>query len=578
MDRLSINLSLIRIRHSLRCRRNQYPGQENRIDSAAGYEKIGTGERFDYDEEPAGWITLENDQHVPLNSSGIAIGGAGGWAKGKDFSGAKVKKSGKAAKSPSAPEKKEKPEVPAEVSPQKEEKPETPGVKDTQKATLRKKAEAASKKCRTLFAKRQKMYDKIYNWIGDSNNAKYYKEAAQKALEDEESRLRDAQEEADRYTSGKTVEELKKEAEDHVQEVNSLFSKKNACKEGSSEYDKFSKQYDDAQKRLNDTLYELNAKEELAKAQKDYEEARKKADERNREFEKIESEKIDPDVYNKLCDDYEEAAKKRDEAILAAFETPKDCETSDEVNDYLKAKGYYRHDGEDYSESDNRVDITKMLPEHAIAYAGRIDGIMQDYPWMKGKLNGIDCHDFMNDEKTTGNDYSKAYGYANGTHLSLAQGFYGDKTKVPKKYRHNVFESFAMDIMTGHHPKGLDYTMVIDHEFTHVMENIVQQEAEAKGIKLLDGRVANTVMQRVQEKLYGEYSPEKENEVRKKVSGYAASNEGIDPVFGENTSYGRNTEFLAEAMAEARGSEKPSEVSKVTREVFEELIKEVGLQ
>ena len=40
------------------------------------------------DEDPDSWITLENGEHVPLDKSGKAIGGAGGWAEGKDFSGA----------------------------------------------------------------------------------------------------------------------------------------------------------------------------------------------------------------------------------------------------------------------------------------------------------------------------------------------------------------------------------------------------------------------------------------------------------------------------------------------------------
>lgn len=46
-----------------------------------------------YDEEPDAWITV-NGNHIPLNSSGKAIGGAGGWAKGKDFSGARQSSEG----------------------------------------------------------------------------------------------------------------------------------------------------------------------------------------------------------------------------------------------------------------------------------------------------------------------------------------------------------------------------------------------------------------------------------------------------------------------------------------------------
>lgn len=54
----------------------------------------GVGE-FRTDEDPDSWITLENGEHVPLDANGSAVGGAGGWAKGRDFSGAKSnKKSG----------------------------------------------------------------------------------------------------------------------------------------------------------------------------------------------------------------------------------------------------------------------------------------------------------------------------------------------------------------------------------------------------------------------------------------------------------------------------------------------------
>ena len=48
------------------------------------------------DAEPDSWITLKNGNHIPLDKSGKAIGGAGGWAEGKDFSGAKKKTNGTA--------------------------------------------------------------------------------------------------------------------------------------------------------------------------------------------------------------------------------------------------------------------------------------------------------------------------------------------------------------------------------------------------------------------------------------------------------------------------------------------------
>ena len=50
-------------------------------------EKSNHDSRMDAD--PDSWITLENGEHVPLDANGQAMGGAGGWAEGKDFSSAK---------------------------------------------------------------------------------------------------------------------------------------------------------------------------------------------------------------------------------------------------------------------------------------------------------------------------------------------------------------------------------------------------------------------------------------------------------------------------------------------------------
>lgn len=44
------------------------------------------GESARVDDDPDAWATLENGAHIPLNENGVAMGGAGGWAKGKDFS------------------------------------------------------------------------------------------------------------------------------------------------------------------------------------------------------------------------------------------------------------------------------------------------------------------------------------------------------------------------------------------------------------------------------------------------------------------------------------------------------------
>ena len=85
-------------------------GQEGRHRAAAAYElgieKIPVvyweRQKSDsrMDEEPASWITLENGEHVPLNEHGKAIGGAGGWAAGKDFSKARSEKTEKEVSAP----------------------------------------------------------------------------------------------------------------------------------------------------------------------------------------------------------------------------------------------------------------------------------------------------------------------------------------------------------------------------------------------------------------------------------------------------------------------------------------------
>lgn len=45
--------------------------------------------RLDSEEEPESWITV-NGNHIPLDKEGVAMGGAGGWAEGKDFGEAKT--------------------------------------------------------------------------------------------------------------------------------------------------------------------------------------------------------------------------------------------------------------------------------------------------------------------------------------------------------------------------------------------------------------------------------------------------------------------------------------------------------
>ena len=65
---------------------------EKLLDKVANSDIININKKQRTDAGPVEWITLENGEHIPLNESGAAIGGAGGWAKGKDFSSAESSK------------------------------------------------------------------------------------------------------------------------------------------------------------------------------------------------------------------------------------------------------------------------------------------------------------------------------------------------------------------------------------------------------------------------------------------------------------------------------------------------------
>lgn len=96
MDKRIIQVETIRIRHKLRQRQrmdgktttingNTY-NNKNILDMLCGNGIIKMQGEFRGDDDPDAWVTLENGAHIPLNENGEAMGGAGGWAKGKDFS------------------------------------------------------------------------------------------------------------------------------------------------------------------------------------------------------------------------------------------------------------------------------------------------------------------------------------------------------------------------------------------------------------------------------------------------------------------------------------------------------------
>lgn len=97
IDKMVIQVEAIRTRHdnrqrmdgtSTKIKRNGYKTNKKLdIIRKSGIIKLHGG--FRGDDGPDTWITTESGAHIPLDKNGVAMGGAGGWAKGKSFSSAK---------------------------------------------------------------------------------------------------------------------------------------------------------------------------------------------------------------------------------------------------------------------------------------------------------------------------------------------------------------------------------------------------------------------------------------------------------------------------------------------------------
>ncbi len=584
-----VKIAAIRVRQAMRDKLEQKHSEthikgKTRIDTTNGYAIIIEDERDivrirhdlrkrrcdakggPYTTEPDSWITLKsNGEHVPLDENGVAIGGAGGWAKGKSFSNAKrtsKKKAGAGEDKPSG------------------------GTTSSVKAELKTAAKKESDNCRDILqkinaarelegkdieAERADVEDKLSKTEKKAKSIQKKLDKAEKILEG--------------HKTDKTNDELEKICRDTKTEWMQLetwmmFHEHEADAE---EAKKKRERLEAVKKERNEALTELTSRMNV-------EEFKSDLDKENREvaFLKKKKDLIEQHGQGKSIDswtfeqEYEEAAKARNEAVLKAFGSASECETSEEVTDYLRAKGFFGDQNKSVLFNDLGVDISKMKPENAKAMGAQAEKFFDDFPFLKGKLSGMDCHDFYEDQKTDHRDFSGTYGYAYGTHLSFAEGFYGNPANVSAKYRNNAKKAYEKDVSSGHHPKGTDFKSVIDHEFTHAMEKVIMEAAKWKGIYFDDGRLSNTVMKRVQEKLYGSYSKAKEQEVRESISNYSGNNRGCQKSWKtgkikEIASYGRNTEFLAEAMAMARCSDTPNEVALAVRDVMNEIIKEVGL-
>lgn len=258
--------------------------------------------------------------------------------------------------------------------------------------------------------------------------------------------------------------------------------------------------------------------------------------------------------------EYDKAAKARDAAVLEAFPTAKDLETASEATDYIRAKGYFRADGESALDADERVDVSLVGDWHAQIIAEHLDRLMEDYPWAAGKLGGVGCRVMTSDGTYAATNPTTGLVSFNRTH-------YGNSGDIESKY--------SDDVHQGYHPEGTTHEAILDHEMTHALEIQMNRTSGKKA------KAADTVMHRVCKRLGRSASADDQQEVREMLCTYAGRNKGVyrdkQGKLRVNSDYGKNTEFLAEAMAEARCSDHPRELATIVREEFEKLMKEQGL-
>ncbi len=516
---------IVRIRHQLRRRRMQN-SEMDRVGLSGTIKVSGEPNRED---DEGTWVTI-NGTHVEIDKE------TGGITKGpknlKDYS-----------------EKKK-------------------GIK----AAGRKAIDTAKSKCDDLKKKMDKAEAAEKEWEDKEYLARLDVAFAKGHINIVEDNLKKAKAELKKYDSGRSDEELDKAIKDTQKEMDELLEWIDAHpREHGEPHEQYLERrhkrelYSDAMNRYLNASSEKHAREDLKKAEADYHETVAKLEAAEKEHERIKAE--EPKAYQKAREEYNKAAKERNEAVLKTFKTADDCETSQDATDYIRAREYFDQ-SEGYHKSDKNTDLTKMSPEMAIAHARTLDRFFGDYPGLKGRFEGIDCRDMSKEP-----GYESTYGYASGTMVSLNTKYFGPGGKGKESYEKDCHD-FKLS-HNGFHPKGTSVEAVLDHEFTHAIEALLNKWL-GNGQKASD-----IIMQRAQEKMTGYYARSNEDYVRAQVSGYARENRGVKPD-GKggatvDKAYGANTEFIAEAMADARNNKAPALYSYAVREVMEEMMKEAGL-
>lgn len=373
-------------------------------------------------------------------------------------------------------------------------------------------------------------YDKVVSWL-DSK-----KEEKAKIKE----KLREY---SDKYLAGELTDEDRKER--------SKLTDKEFEIEDIEDYKKLYEGWEETEKTISENKKKIEGlKERKASAERSLKEAEAEVDKYKSETEKAVSE-------------YGEYAKKRNEETLKRIKTPKDIKTVEDANDYLRAKGYF---GEGSFDVDEKVNLEGMETDLAVSTAQHIDGMFRDYPFLKGHAEGVLCLG----KKDGFHKYEDriVYAYASGRKVVFSKDYYGDGSQIKS--------SFADDVEGRYSPKGVDHNSIVDHEFTHVMEYALNEKLGKK-------RASDIVMRRVAQRFFNlaspeDVRPEHEYDVRSKVSRYSVENYGTKKDENGNLkykNYGMNTEFLAEAISEARCSKTPREVAVMAMEEFNKLAKEV---
>lgn len=373
-------------------------------------------------------------------------------------------------------------------------------------------------------------YDKVVSWL-DSK-----KEEKAKIKE----KLREYSE---KYLAGELTDEDRKER--------SKLTDKEFEIEDIEDYKKLYEGWEETEKTISENKKKIEGlNERKASAERSLKETEAEVDKYKLETEKAVSE-------------YGEYAKKRNEETLKRIKTPKDIKTVEDANDYLRAKGYF---GEGSFDVDEKVNLEGMKTDLAVSTAQHIDGMFRDYPFLKGYAESVLCLG----KKDGFHEYKDrvVYAYAQGRGVVFSKDYYEDGGKIKSGY--------AVDVEGQFHPKGVDHNSLVDHEFAHVMEHAINE-------KLGSEKASDIVMRRVAQRFFNlaspeDVRPEHEYDVRSKVSRYSVENYGTEKDENGNLkykNYGMNTEFLAEAISEARCSKTPREVAAMAMEEFNKLAKEV---